>query len=69
MLDVLKSHRPRRRKHAAQLARPAIGDGSACQPNTARVSAEASIGAWGERVVGGVPVSDDGLGEMMKAVA
>ena len=44
----LKSQSPRRRKHAAQLARPLIVDGSACQPNTASVSAEVSIGAWVE---------------------
>lgn len=60
----LKSQRPRRRKHAAQLARPEIVDCSACQPNTARVSAEVSIGAaWlkgvGE-IVGGVSEGEDG---------
>lgn len=36
---TLKSHRPRRRKQAAQLARPGIGECSACQPKRARVSA------------------------------
>lgn len=35
----LKSQRPRRRKQAWQVARPGIGDGSACQPNSARVRA------------------------------
>lgn len=35
----MKSQRPRRRKQAWQVARPGIGDGSACQPNDARVRA------------------------------
>lgn len=67
----LKSQSPRRRKHAAQLARPEMVDGSACQPNAARVSAEVSIGgAWVEGVgdvVGGI--SDGGDGERRKGEA
>ena len=59
----LKSQRPRRRKHAAQLARPEIVDFSACQPNTASVSAEVSIGAaWTEglgEIVGGISEGED----------
>lgn len=35
----MKSQRPRRRKHAWQVARPGTGDGSACHPNNARVRA------------------------------
>lgn len=35
----MKSQRPRRRKQAWQVARPGIGDGSACQPNDARAKA------------------------------
>ena len=35
----MKSQRPRRRKQAWQVASPGIGDGSACQPNNARVRA------------------------------
>ena len=55
----MNSQSPRRRKHAAQLARPLIVDGSACQPNTASVSAEVSIGAWVE----GVGEVDVGISE------
>ena len=43
-LGALKSQRPRRRKQAAQVARPDIGEGSACQPNSASVSAKVLIG-------------------------
>lgn len=65
----LKSQSPSRRKHAAQLARPEIVAGSACHPNTASVSAEASIGGVrvegvGEVVV--VVISEGGDGETRK---
>ncbi len=54
----MKSHRPRRRKQAAQPARPGIVDGSACQPNMASVKAETSIGARVSEAVEGVGVLD-----------
>lgn len=65
----LKSQSPRRRKHAAQLARPAIVDGSACQPNTASVSAEASIGARGSGVGEVGSILEGGGGETRKEEA
>ncbi len=38
--EGLKSQRPRRRKQAGQVARPATWPGSACQPKRARARAE-----------------------------
>lgn len=37
--EGLKSQRPKRRKHAEHVARAGMGEGSACHPNRARVSA------------------------------
>lgn len=66
----LNNQRPRRRKHAVQLAKPGMGDGSACQPNAARISAEGSMGAWGSGGVEDVViVLDGGSAEIRKAVA
>lgn len=65
----LKSHSPRRRKHAAQLARPEMVDGSACQPNTASISAEASIGVWISEEVEVVRLSEGGDGKTRKEEA
>lgn len=41
--DDLKSQRPKRRKQAEHVAMPWIGEGSACHPNRARVSALLSM--------------------------
>lgn len=41
--EGLKSQRPKRRKHAEHVARAGMGEGSACHPNRARVSALFSI--------------------------
>lgn len=49
--EGLKSQRPKRRKHAEHVARAGMGEGSACHPNKARVSALSSISC-------GVPVME-----------
>lgn len=51
--DGLKSQRPKRRKQAEHVAMPWMGEGSACHPNRARVSALISM-CWLVLVVGSV---------------
>ena len=60
-LGALKSHRPKRRKHAAHDARPGIGDGSACHPKRARMKAGGQIGGLVTEVVGVVGAMSRGV--------
>lgn len=54
--EGLKSQRPRRRKQAVQVARPAMWPCSACQPKRERARAEGLI------LLGVVSVGEEGVG-------